>query len=315
MHHSSQNVSFEPNREEDRTLGSVELSRVILYLYFLYMGVFCLSFLFFSDFNGIMIKQERMDNMLQQERHNQIIAKLNLEGQVRVKDLSKDFDVTEDCIRKDLTILEKANKLKRIHGGAIQIRTNLHAINVKDRKEIRVEEKKMIAQKAIELIKPGTTVFLGVSTITLEIAKLIYQRNLKVIVVTNMIDIMKIFTQDCATQLFFIGGAMNNAKDGFIGSFTTEQIKKFKFDVSFIGVVGIDIHEGKVTTYYVEDGITKKEVINSSKKCYMVAESAKFELDGNYVFADLGDFTGYIGEKELDNEANNKMSQYGLEII
>ena len=44
--------------------------------------------------------------MLQQERHNQILARLNLEGQVRVKDLSKDFNVTEDCIRKDLNILE-----------------------------------------------------------------------------------------------------------------------------------------------------------------------------------------------------------------
>lgn len=253
--------------------------------------------------------------MLQQERHNQILAKLNLDGQVRVRDLSKDFAVTEDCIRKDLTILEKQQKLKRIHGGAIQVRTNLHTVNVVDRKNIRVEEKKIIAKKAIELIKPGTTVFLGISTITLEIAKLIYQRNLNVSVVTNMIEIMEIFTQDCTPSLFFIGGAMNRAKDGFIGSFTTEQIKKFKFDISFIGVVGIDVHEGKVTTYYVDDGITKKEVINSSKKCYIVAEAAKFDLDGNYVFANIGDFTGYIGDQSRDFAANKKMLDYGLEVI
>lgn len=253
--------------------------------------------------------------MLQQERHNQIIAKLNLDGQVRVKDLSRDFKVTEDCIRKDLTILEKANKLKRIHGGAVQVRSNLHTDHVNERKEVRVEEKKMIAGKAIELIKPGTTIFLGVSTVTLEIAKLIYQRNLNVTVVTNMIDIMKIFTQECMTQLFFIGGALNHAKDGFIGSFTIDQIRKFKFDLSFIGVVGIDIHEGKVTTYYVDDGITKKEVINASKKCYIVAESAKFSLDGNYSFADIGDFTGYIGEKTLSHEIENKLQDKGLEII
>lgn len=253
--------------------------------------------------------------MLQQERHNQIIAKLNLDGQVRVKDLSKDFNVTEDCIRKDLNILEKAKKLKRIHGGAIQMRTNLHAINVNDRRDVRVEEKKIIAQKAIELIKPGTTIFLGVSTVTLEIAKLIYQRNLNVMIVTNMIDIMKLFTQECVTQLFFIGGALNNAKDGFIGSFTIDQIKKFKFDLSFIGVVGINVHEKKVTTYFVEDGITKKEVINSSKKCYMVAESAKFDLDGNYAFADISDFTGYVGEKRLDYDIEKKLNESGLEII
>ena len=49
-----------------------------------------------------------MINLLQQERHNQIIAKLNLDGKVRVKELSQDFGVTVDCIRKDLTILEKA---------------------------------------------------------------------------------------------------------------------------------------------------------------------------------------------------------------
>ena len=243
--------------------------------------------------------------MLQQERHNQILAKLNLEGQVRVKDLSKDFNVTEDCIRKDLTILEKANKLKRIHGGATQLRVNLHTINVNDRREIRVTEKKIIAQKAIELIKPGTMVFLGISTVTLEIAKLIYQRNLNVTVVTNMIDIMKIFTQDCATQLIFIGGGLNRARDGFIGSITINQLRKYKFDLSFLGVVGIDVY----------NGITKKEVIHSSKKCYMVAETAKLELDGNYVFADIGDFNGCIFEIGLEIEMENRLKDYGLEII
>jgi len=253
--------------------------------------------------------------MLQQERHNQILAKLNLEGQVRVKDLSHDFGVTEDCIRKDLTILEKAQKLKRIHGGATLLRMNLHAIHVDDRRHVYVEEKKIIAQKAVELIKPGTTLFLGVSTVTLEIAKLIYQRNLHIIVVTNMIDIMKIFTKDCSTQLIFIGGELNQAKDGFIGSITIDQIRRYKFDLAFIGVVGIDIYDGKITTYDVKDGLTKKEVLNSSKKIYMVAESAKLELDGNYSFADIGDFTGYICEKVLDDKIVRKLKDYGLEII
>ena len=186
--------------------------------------------------------------MLQQERHNQILARLNLEGQVRVKDLSKDFNVTEDCIRKDLNILEKANKLKRIHGGATCMRSNLHTVNVSQRRDVRVEEKKAIALKAIELIKPGMMIFLDISTVTLEIAKLIYQRNLKITVVTNMIDIMEIFTRDCNTNLIFIGGELNRARDGFIGAITIEQIKKYKFDLSFLGVVGIDVFNNKVAT-------------------------------------------------------------------
>lgn len=253
--------------------------------------------------------------MLQQERHNQIIAKLNLEGQVRVKDLSHDFGVTEDCIRKDLTILEKANKLKRIHGGAIQVRMNLHTINVDERLGVHSLEKKFIAQKAVDLIQSGTMVFLGISTVTLEIAKLIYQRNLNVTVVTNMIDIMHIFSKDCATDLVFLGGYFNRAKDGFIGAITIDQIKHYRFDISFLGVVGINAYEGKVTTYDVNDGLTKKEVINSSKKSYIVAETAKYDLDGNYAFAHVGDFTGYIGENGLEENIKQKMESYGVEVI
>ena len=253
--------------------------------------------------------------MLQQERHNQILARLNLEGQVRVKDLSKEFAVTEDCIRKDLNILEKANKLKRIHGGATLVRQNLHAINVNDRRNVRLEEKKQIALKAIELIKPGTMIFLDISTVTLEIAKLIYQRNLKVTVVTNMIDILEIFTHESNVELIFIGGQLNKVRDGFIGLATLNQLREYYFDLSFLGVVGIDIYSGYVATYDTNDGLTKKEVINGSRKCYLVGESAKLNLDGNYLFAKISDFTGYICEKQLDNKIERKIRDYGIEII
>ena len=166
-----------------------------------------------------------MIQLLQQERHNQILAKLNLEGQVRVKELSQAFHVTEDCIRKDLTILEKDGQLKRIHGGAMQVRKNLHAINVIERIDKYVVEKKLIAQKAVKLIEPGTMIFLGISTVNLEIAKLIYQMDLHITVVTNMIDIMEIFKGDCKTLLIFIGGTFNRARDGFIGSMTIDLLK------------------------------------------------------------------------------------------
>lgn len=253
--------------------------------------------------------------MLQQERHNQIIAKLNLEGQISVRELSQDFAVTEDCIRKDLTFLEKEGLLKRIHGGATQIRRNLHTINVNERIAIHSPEKKTIAKKAIEIIEPGTMVFLGISTICLEIAKLIYQRNMNVTLVTNMVDIMKLFTNESTTRVIFLGGEFNRTRDGFLGPLTIEQIKCFRFDVSFLGVVGINAFDGKITTYDVDDGLTKKEVINSSKKNYIVAETAKLKLDGNYAFAHIADFSGYICEGEIEANSKSKLVSYGLEII
>ena len=41
----------------------------------------------------------------------------------------------------------------------------------------------------------------------------------------------------------------------------------------------------------------KKTAINASKRTYMVGESVKLNQDGNYAYATLENFTGYICEK------------------
>lgn len=253
--------------------------------------------------------------MLQQERHQQILAKLELEGQVRVRELSREFQVTEDCIRKDLSALAKEGLLKRTHGGALQVRANPHTINVQERISVHSPQKKAIAQKASELIETGTTVFLGISSVNLEIAKQIYQKNLSITLVTNMIDIMQLFTRESNVRLIFLGGSFNRARDGFLGTLTIEQIERFQFDLSFLGVVGINAANGKITTYDAEDGLTKRSVLSSSKKSYMAAESAKLKQDGNYVFAHAADFSGYICEEELPKQLRKKLEEYGLEIL
>lgn len=253
--------------------------------------------------------------MLQKERHDHLLLKLNMEGSIRVRDIAKEYDVTEDCIRKDLAILEKEGKLKRIHGGAISVRENPHVFNVSARKDKYIEEKKIIAQKAIELIKPGMMIFLDISTSNIEIAKLIYERNLNVTVVTNMVDVMQIFTQDCAINLIFLGGEFNRAKDGFVGAITNDLIKDYQFDLSFIGVVGVDLEQDKLTTYDVNDGLTKKQIIQSSIKAYLVFEGIKLEQDGNCVFSHLEDYTGIVTNRSLNDRQKRIIEEKGLESI
>ena len=242
--------------------------------------------------------------MSQKKRHQQIITKLNIEGQVFVKELASSFGVTEDCIRKDLTFLEKAGKLKRVHGGAINARVNLHHTNVSERVELYSKEKKIIASKAVNLLEEGYVIFLDISTINLEIAKLIFEKN-----------IMQLYRQNSTVRLIFLGGDFNQARDGFVGALTNHLIRKYRFDISFIGVVGIDLENNVVTTYETNDGLTKKAAINASKRTYMVGESVKLNQDGNYAYATLDDFTGYICEKELENSQLKLLGDHQVELI
>ena len=57
--------------------------------------------------------------MFVEERHQEILRLLEENEKVKVKELSKRFEVTEDCIRKDLASMEAKNLLKRTYGGAV----------------------------------------------------------------------------------------------------------------------------------------------------------------------------------------------------
>ena len=72
--------------------------------------------------------------MFTEERQNAIEKCLREKGKVRVKELSEMFQVTEDCIRKDLKILENAGRLKRTYGGAILSQEYPLERNVVDRR-------------------------------------------------------------------------------------------------------------------------------------------------------------------------------------
>ncbi len=59
--------------------------------------------------------KREVEKMLQQERHEQILARLNTEGKVKkLKNSQNDFEVTEDCIRKRFNGSRKRRTFKNV---------------------------------------------------------------------------------------------------------------------------------------------------------------------------------------------------------
>ena len=59
--------------------------------------------------------------MLAIERRNAILSKLYLDGKVIVSELSTEFEVTEETIRRDLEKLDKEGLVKKSYGGAVLV--------------------------------------------------------------------------------------------------------------------------------------------------------------------------------------------------
>lgn len=90
--------------------------------------------------NNNISEQELLKSL--SERHKSILNILQLQGSVSVSDLAERLEVSEVTIRKDLSALEKQNKLYRTHGRAIPISPYIGDRHINEKgKAVRAREK------------------------------------------------------------------------------------------------------------------------------------------------------------------------------
>jgi len=250
-----------------------------------------------------------------EERVEKIIQLLNENQKVVVKQLSKRFEVTDDCIRKDLKILEKQGIIKRTYGGGVLSRLSAPHNDILSRKNINLEGKLKIAEKAYELIISRETIFLDISSTNMIIADKIAKGNKKLVVITNMIDIIRIFSKCDHVDVIGTGGVFNKDLNGFVGSTAIESIARYKVNRAFIGSCGVNMYDKSVTTFDIEDGNTKKAIISSGKKVYLVMENKKFYYDGTYKFAEIDDVDAIIVDKMPDELICAELEKINVGLI
>lgn len=252
--------------------------------------------------------------MLAKERHARIVQDVNENGFVSVKDLASRYEVTEDCIRKDLRTLEDEHLIERIHGGAAAVRTNIHAYDARSRQERNASEKQIIADKALSLIQDDEVIFLDLSTTSLRIASGLMEKQRHVTVATNMTAVLDTLKEQESIRLIFIGGMLNSTRDGFTGALTLAALENLRFDRAFMGVVGADLNERTIFTYDPDDALTKKAVLERSNETYMLCEHEKFTQTGHCVYASLDDFTGIISDA-VNEQEEKQLKESGIRIL
>ncbi len=254
--------------------------------------------------------------MFIEERYKYILELLEKNGKVLVKDLSKEFNVSESMIRKDLQSLEKKNLLQRTYGGAINIKNTIsNCESFNKRVEENIPSKEIIANKAFNQIKDNETIFLDASTTSYMIAKLIVTNNKQITLITNMFEISSLIPTNSKTHFIFIGGDYNAFVGGSVGSYSIEQIKKYRCDKAFIGCSGMDLRDGSISTTISEDASTKKAIISISKELFLVMLNNKFETSSSFIFSNIVDFNGVITEDSPTKSIINLLKDYYVTIL
>ena len=200
-----------------------------------------------------------------------ILNKLNFETSRSVFSLSNELKVSLATIRRDLNFLEKEGSLKRTHGGATLKNT---AANQKftTRENISKESKIQIAQKAIELVNSGNSIFINDGTTNYYFAKLLLNLKSNLTIITSGLNTASILSENNNFLCYLIGGQVKNLILATSGSHAENMIDNFNPDIAFISSDGFTAKEGLTFAYEGEANIAKRMIERSKKSVALITE-------------------------------------------
>lgn len=215
--------------------------------------------------------------MNKDERHAFILEKLGMDQKVLVIDLSKLLDVTPETIRRDLSELEMKEQLFRIHGGAVPYITTHKEMVFEKKMSLHIEEKKMIAKRAAELVRDGDTIAVDVGSTTVHLADMI-EGVQGLTIVTNSLSAASRFNlaieeRRITGQVIMLPGITNPYQASVKGTYTVEFLKRFNFNLAFISCGGVT--KDAVYDFDMDESLVSETMIDCSKEAVLLADSWK----------------------------------------
>lgn len=185
------------------------------------------------------------------DRQTQILTLVARDGEARVEDLAAEFGVSAETIRRDLAHLAETGALQKVHGGARRLR--LHSEGTfQERMTDHAAAKAVIAQKLLDVVEPGETLFIDTGSTTLIAAREL-RRVEGLTVITNSLAIARVFGEgDGGATVYLLGGRYGAANAQTAGPMVIDQVARFQADLAILTAAAVDAQAGAMDADFDE---------------------------------------------------------------
>lgn len=217
--------------------------------------------------------------MLKSERQNELLKILLSENHIVSSDIAQRLGVSEDTIRRDIIELDKQKKLKRVHSGATRIGPKKTRFS--QRLQSDIEEKKILAQKALSLITPNSLILIDDGTTNYELIKTL-DRQFSCTIATNSIPIIALLEEFPNINVISIGGTLFKESMSNLGTEAIRQVELLRPDLYIMGVYSL-YEGGDVTHTTYEEAILKKKMMEVSYETAALVTKEKLGVVSNFL--------------------------------
>jgi DeoR family transcriptional regulator, fructose operon transcriptional repressor len=230
--------------------------------------------------------------MYAEERQHEIVRIAREQGRADVTTLAAALNVTAETIRRDLTTLERAGVLRRVHGGAIPVERIGFEPALAIRDSVFTEEKERIAKAAIAEVPDEGSIILDAGTTTGRLAQALPPDKELTVVVNSPVIAAALGTRK-NLNILLLGGRLRGRTLATVDDWALRPLADMYVDVAFMGTNGISVERG-LTTPDPAEAAVKQAMIRAARRCVVLADHTKLGSDCLARFGGLSDVDTFI---------------------
>lgn len=251
--------------------------------------------------------------MYAEERQQEIVRLARSNGRVDVATLAGTLQVTTETIRRDLTVLERAGVLRRVHGGAIPAERLGFEPALATRDSVLIHEKERIAAMALAEVPSEGSIILDAGSTTARLAEAL-PTDRELTVVVNSPVIATLLGSRPNLNVLLLGGRLRARTLATVEDWALRALADLYVDVAFLGTNGCSVRRGLTTPDPAEASV-KRAMIAAARRAVLLADHTKFGNDHFARFGSLTDLDLIVTDSEVEDGLAVEMESAGVRVV
>ncbi|MDN6706547.1 DeoR/GlpR family DNA-binding transcription regulator [Corynebacterium glyciniphilum] len=253
------------------------------------------------------------------QRQDVIAGEIQDQGGISVSELAERYSVSAETIRRDLDVLERQQRVTRVHGGAVPYRVHSGNENtIAARSSSSRDAKARIAAAAARHFPPtGGSVIVDSGTTTAVLSHHLAERP-DLTVVTNSVLLAYHLSLEVPAsvphRLHLVGGRVRGITQSVVGADAVASLRGLRADVAFLGANGITPGFGFSTPDQAE-AQTKYAMTEAARRRIALVDQAKLGEELLCSFATTADIDLLITDAPPDHPVITGLRHEGMDVI
>jgi len=256
-----------------------------------------------------------VDRMYAEERQQAMAHLISRRGRLSVVQLSEQFEVTTETVRRDLSTLDRMGLVRRVHGGAVPAGSlTVIESGIGERDQSNTQAKEAIANAAVSLLPPPDSVIvIDAGSTTARFAAAL-PRDHRLTVITHAVPVATRLAGLPQIELHLLPGKVRPTTHAAVGAETVAALADLRADVAFIATNGLTVGHG-LTTPDSDEAASKRAMIACARKTVVLADSTKLGVETAVRFATLDSLDVLVTDSDVEPADLRALESAGIEVV